>query len=139
MTIHQILDMCVPLLCFFTLTAALSLPPNQAIRKPGAVSATPNGPAISPSTSPQYASNLNSLSPVTLDDLGILDDPSSMAAPVCNGSILGENLNLHSCWDAHNQIVSLGNTQFSFGERDTGTYDILLPRRFMSCKSLVLS
>ena len=55
----------------------------------------------------------------------------------CNGHRFGRDLNLRSCLEAYDYIPKGMTQELSFGERDEGrSYDIELPKRYLSCKSL---
>lgn len=55
----------------------------------------------------------------------------------CQGSKHGANLKLASCINALAYLPSLGGTEIiSFGNRGSGTWDINVPNRYLSCMSL---
>ena len=59
-----------------------------------------------------------------------LSSPILSYAPDCN-YIYGHNLNPLSCNNALAK-VSRGTTPMAFGQRKTGPWDVLLPRRYLS-------
>ena len=52
------------------------------------------------------------------------------ANPVCNGSLLGFDMNRYSCLEAWNTIPTY-NQKLSFGDRLSGNFDVQLPYRFI--------
>lgn len=66
-------------------------------------------------------------------DFSALTSDTSLAAdgpgPVCNGSLLGFDMNRYSCLQAWNTIPTTYQ-QLTFGDRLNGTFDVQLPRRF---------
>ena len=50
-------------------------------------------------------------------------------APVCDGNLLGFDMNRYSCLQAWNTIPS-NYRLLTFGDRLDGTFDVQLPRRF---------
>ena len=55
----------------------------------------------------------------------------SVPSPVCDGTLLGNNLSRKSCYQALHGI-SHSDGRHEFGDRAFGTYEIPLPRRFIS-------
>ena len=64
-----------------------------------------------------------------------LTAPPPVFAPHCS-IYLGQSLNYESCSDALAKI-SRGTTPMVFGQRNTGVWDVILPRRYLSGRSLV--
>ena len=50
-------------------------------------------------------------------------------APVCDGNLLGFDMNRYSCLQAWNTIPT-NHRQLTFGDRLNGRFDVQLPRRF---------
>lgn len=109
------------LLLLICSTLALHLPPV-----PNVVSSMPL-PILLPTnkTSPVPAS--------PVPDFSIMPSNSSLdanhLAPVCDGNLLGFDMNRYSCLQAWNTIPT-GGQLLSFGDRLNGTFNVQLPRRF---------
>lgn len=58
--------------------------------------------------------------------------------PVCNGSLLGFDMNRYSCLQAWNAIPT-SPRQLTFGDRLYAPFDVSLPRRFSSRECVVSS
>ena len=99
-----------------SLTHALNLPP---ILTPMPSLASING-------SRSFAANLADILSNASDNLR-----GSVPPPVCNGALLGNNLSRKSCYQALHGI-SHSDGRREFGDRAFGTYEIPLPRRFIS-------
>ena len=57
----------------------------------------------------------------------------------CDGPRFGYNLNPRSCLQAWSFIPWSMTAELTFGERDeAGTYDVGLPKRYLSCKCRTL-
>lgn len=69
----------------------------------------------------------------SIPDFSILTSNTSPAtensAPVCNGNLLGFDMNRYSCLQAWSTIP-INFQQLTFGDRLNGTFDVQLPRRF---------
>ena len=90
--------------------------------------------ALPPPTSPNSSSS-NELSVIDTGstngtNLHDLSSPILSYSPECN-YIYGQNLNPSSCNNALAK-VSRGTTPMVFGQRKTGPWDVLLPRRYLS-------
>ena len=90
-------------------------------------------------------------SPLNLDSSSRLHQPAgldsrttnttSLANPVVSytpecGFAYGRNLNRASCEDALSKISQV-TTAMTFGERGTGNWDVILPRRYLSGMSIL--
>ena len=107
----------VPLLLSFGL--ALTLPPIQ-------------GFTSSPLSVPPIKKTFTGPAPSTLDSLTLISNVSLDAggrAPVCNGSLLGFDMNRYSCLQAWTTIP-VSSQPLTFGQRLSGAFDVPLPRRF---------
>lgn len=60
------------------------------------------------------------------------------SAPVCNGNLLGFDMNRYSCLQAWIAIPT-GLRSMTFGDRPNGTFDVQLPRRFSGRECIALS
>lgn len=105
----------IPSIHNFTGSSSLALPTNETF----------TGPALLLNDIPAVTSNLS------------LD--ADNAVPVCDGNLLGFDMNRYSCLQAWNRIPD-GYEQLTFGDRLNGRFDVQLPRRFSGreCPVLVL-
>ena len=93
------------------------------------------------SLSAVYSSALPSPVPRSLDlQIRVTDNisPQELTAPTLNdgpecGTSYGQNLDVRSCEHALTKIP-MDMTPMTFGDRDTGTWDVILPHRYLSCK-----
>ena len=101
---------------------SLSTVSSSALPSPlGLISTSPNKPAIFETL---VASRRN------LQDLA---SPALSYSPECE-SVYGNNLNHDSCNNALAKISQV-TAPMTFGERDTGSWDVIIPRRYISGKS----
>ena len=110
-------------LCPVFFALALTLPPIQEFSSFTQLASPTNKTAPGPAS---LALDLSDEAPNSL--IG-----SDLPDPVCNGSLLGFDLNRYSCLEAWNTIP-LDRAPVTFGERMHGTFDVGLPRRFSGCK-----
>ena len=61
----------------------------------------------------------------------------SYSTPVCDGNLLGFDMNRYSCLQAWNTIPTTQRS-INFGDRLDGTFDVQLPRRFSGRECLVV-
>ena len=106
----------------FTLIALLS--PTLALGLPSTPTHVPLFALNNRSAS--FASSVSGILSNSSEDLA-----DSLPLAVCNGSLLGTNLNRGSCFKALQTIGSTKGRQV-FGDRAFGNYDIPLPRRYIS-------
>lgn len=113
-----ILSLCRILQLLTPFTLALTLPPTRDITNPSQsvppINKTLPGPAALILES-ELASNYSSY--------------AQNANPVCDGGLLGFDVNRYSCLQAWNMIPN-DPQQLTFGDRLSGTFDVQLPRRF---------
>ena len=102
-----------------SLALALTLPPIEDY-----TIVTPPPPA----TNKPYPNS----AALTLDSPALESNTSralTLPDPVCNGTLLGYNMNRYSCLQAWNTIPT-GTAPVSFGDRAHGFFEVPLPRRF---------
>lgn len=106
-------------------TLALHLPPVPIV-----VSSMPL-PVLLPTnkTSPVPASSVPDFSALPSNSSLDVDHP----VPVCDGNLLGFDMNRYSCLQAWNTIPT-GGQLLTFGDRLDGTFNVQLPRRFSGRK-----
>ena len=98
---------------------SVSMIPSSALPSPpNAVSGSPN--------------ELTALEPQTTDGINLQDLASPLLSynPYCSVSF-GYSPNHDSCINALSKITE-GTTPMTFGERNTGSFDVILPRRYLS-------
>ena len=87
---------------------------------------------LSPSTNKTFL-----VDPSTTPDFSALTLTNSLGAdnadPVCNGSLLGYDVNKYSCLQSLCTIPT-SRREYTFGDRSNGTFDVQLPRRFSGRK-----
>ena len=110
-------------LCPVSFALALTLPPIQGISSFTQLASPTNKTVPGPAS---LALDLPDGAPNSL--IG-----SDLADPVCNGGLLGFDLNRYSCLEAWNTIP-LDRVPVTFGERMHGIFDVGLPRRFSGCE-----
>lgn len=106
------------LLLLLPFTLALILPSTQDFPNP-----LPSVPPIN-MTSPEPAPLIFDVTSTSNSSLR-----AQATYPVCNGSLLGFDMNRYSCLQAWNTIPTF-NRQLTFGDRLYGLFDVSLPRRF---------
>ena len=117
------IDHILLLLILFTL--ALTLPSTQDFTSPPPIVSSINR------KSPKSA-------PLILDLLSTSNSSlhTQNTDPVCNGSLLGFDMNRYSCLQTLNTIPTHMGA-LTFGDRLNGRFDVPLPRRFTSRKCVV--
>ena len=80
--------------------------------------------------------NVSSTTNISATTLNYAPGVGAIVDPVCNGSLLGFDMNRLSCLQAWNTIPTTSN-ELSFGNRSEGRYNVELPRRFSSRKCLI--
>ena len=101
------------------------------------------GPAFLLLISPSLALILPSIPDFTSSAIGLVNASSrpglnvSYSAPVCDGNLLGFDMNRYSCLQAWNSIPT-SRRPMTFGDRLDGTFDVQLPRRFSGRECLVV-
>lgn len=112
-------DIVSVLLFLESFTLALTLPSLQDI-----TSTEPLPPRIN-NTFPSPAL----LTPLSLALTSNLSRDADNSAPVCDGNLLGFDMNRYSCLQAWNSIPISRETR-SFGAKSVRTFEVPLPRRF---------
>lgn len=97
-----------------SVTEILQRPPSLDSSRPASHSTTSNDTTlVTPTNKPP--------------DTGFMSPP-----PHCNGTMCGFNLNPTSCHEAWN-LIPRDTIARTFGQRETGEFDIALPYRYLSC------
>ena len=117
---------CISLL-LTSVTLTLTLPPFQDLTSSlllaSPINETFQRPASPPHDLPALISNFS------------FDADNS--APVCNGNLLGFDMNRYSCLQAFNKIPTI-RQPLTFGDRSNGTFNVQLPRRFSGRECIAL-
>lgn len=139
-----IIPLCVALTCASTVSALFIHPPqSEQPPTPDADSVlglsrniTPNEGTSKLHLSLPTVELLNQANYTSLSNISVSAQPTF----ICDEG-LGRDLNLQMCLEALASIpwvIGPDYRPFSFGPRETNTFDVGLPRRFMSCESSCL-
>lgn len=109
--------------------------PTLALHLPSSPHSTSSAPVPLPTNK-----TLPALALITPDFSNLTSNYSlgvDRSAPVCDGNLLGFDLNRYSCLQAWNTIPT-NSLRLNFGDRLSGTFDVQLPRRFSGRKCVLI-